>query len=150
MSPEQKRIYEREYYKRNKARRNETNKAWKAANKERLKEYWAKHYAKHRDKTLKKNAEWLKRNPKYAVYKTQKRRGKKYQATPKWADTKQIKDIYLNCPEGCHVDHIIPLCNENVCGLHVEYNLQYLSKKDNNRKKNSFDGTYSNESWRNK
>ena len=58
--------------------------------------------------------------------------------TPKWADNAKIKDIYLNCPTGYHVDHIIPLQGELVSGLHVEYNLQYLPAKDNLSKSNKF------------
>lgn len=39
-----------------------------------------------------------------------------------------ISDIYANCPEGYHVDHIIPI-NKN--GLHHENNLCYLPAKLN-------------------
>jgi hypothetical protein len=65
-----------------------------------------------------------------------KRRADQMQATPKWANLKKIKEIYLNCPKGMEVDHIMPLKGENLCGLHVEYNLQYLTKSENATKKN--------------
>lgn len=56
--------------------------------------------------------------------------------TPKWADKAAIRAIYLNCPEGMQVDHIVPIKGKTVSGLHVEYNLQYLTPAENNRKKN--------------
>lgn len=59
-------------------------------------------------------------------------------ATPKWADLLEILDFYTNRPEGYHVDHIIPLKGEKVCGLHVIDNLQYLSAVENLRKSNKF------------
>lgn len=63
-------------------------------------------------------------------------RARKLSATPPWADYDKIKDIYMHCPEGHHVDHVIPLKGKNVCGLHVETNLQYLTAKENIRKSN--------------
>jgi len=58
-------------------------------------------------------------------------------ATPPWADLDIIARVY-ECAEDCHVDHIIPLQGEYVCGLHVENNLQYLSVEENLRKSNKF------------
>jgi hypothetical protein len=60
--------------------------------------------------------------------------------TPKWADLKSINIYYSNCPEGYHVDHIIPLRGEKVSGLHVLDNLQYLPAKENLSKGNKFNG----------
>lgn len=65
-----------------------------------------------------------------------KRRAKKLKATPSWADLEAIKEFYKNCPEGYHVDHIIPLQGKEICGLHVLNNLQYLPAKENISKGN--------------
>ena len=59
--------------------------------------------------------------------------------TPKWADLEKIRGIYNNCPEGFHVDHMIPLNGKIVSGLHVDNNLQYLLSKDNLIKHNKFE-----------
>lgn len=58
--------------------------------------------------------------------------------TPLWADLESITIFYKNTPKGFHVDHIIPLNNNVVCGLHVLNNLQYLTIEDNLRKGNTF------------
>lgn len=50
----------------------------------------------------------------------------------------EIRNFYKNKPKGMTVDHIIPLKHESICGLHVPWNLQYLSLSDNSKKSNKF------------
>lgn len=69
-------------------------------------------------------------------YYNSKRRAEIQQAIPPWADLDKIKETYKKCPKGYHVDHIYPLNNPIMCGLHVENNLQYLTAKDNLTKSN--------------
>lgn len=66
------------------------------------------------------------------------RKALKLDRVPLWANLDKIKEIYSKCPEGYHVDHIIPLQGTLVSGLHVENNLQYLTAKDNLEKHNKF------------
>lgn len=65
-------------------------------------------------------------------------RARKLNQSPPWTDLEKIKEFYSNCPEGYHVDHIIPLKGELVSGLHVLENLQYLPAADNCSKGNKF------------
>ena len=67
------------------------------------------------------------------------RKATKLRATPSWLTTEQlneIKQIYINCPKGMQVDHIVPLKGKEVNGLHVPWNLQYLTPKENSKKRN--------------
>lgn len=58
-----------------------------------------------------------------------------------WADMEKIAEIYAKAKElGMHVDHIIPLKHELVCGLHCEANLQILPPDENIAKRNWFEG----------
>jgi hypothetical protein len=88
-------------------------------------EHYKKYGKQYRKLNLNKCRAW---NAKY--------KAKKLKATPKFANLQKIKEIYMNCPVGYHVDHIIPLQGKNVCGLHVEWNLQYLTPTDNLKKSN--------------
>lgn len=66
--------------------------------------------------------------------------------TPKWVDQNAILDFYALCPKGKHVDHIIPLKGlidgRPVTGLHVPYNLQYLTPAENLKKRNRITENY--------
>lgn len=61
---------------------------------------------------------------------------------------KDIAEFKKSRPKGTELDHIIPLNHPDVCGLHNTWNFQWLSKEDNNKKSNKFDGTYENDSWK--
>lgn len=63
-----------------------------------------------------------------------------------WTESEEINKFYENCPEGYHVDHVIPLKGKTVSGLHVLSNLQYLTAEENLRKGNKFETDYQCES----
>ena len=61
-----------------------------------------------------------------------------FQETTRARRLSAIRQFYRDMPSGCVGDHIIPLRGENVSGLHVEGNLQYLTPKENAAKRNHF------------
>lgn len=61
---------------------------------------------------------------------------------PRWADQTLIEKMYKHCPSGYEVDHVVPIAGIGVCGLHVHYNLQHLTKKQNTEKGNSYEQSY--------
>lgn len=100
----------------------ETKKYYES-HKEERNAYSKLHYTLNKAKYLARNA---------------KRRAIEVRAIPLWADLELIERFYENRPEGYHVDHIVPLQGDNVCGLHVINNLQYLTAADNLSKKNKW------------
>lgn len=73
------------------------------------------------------------------------RRARKKKAAVAWADMDAIDAIYAKCQRISEetnikhqVDHIVPLAGDNVCGLHVENNLQIITASENARKGKSF------------
>lgn len=66
-------------------------------------------------------------------------------ATPRWADITAIEQIYAEREKlnqrypdiaPFHVDHIVPICGEYVCGLHVPANLRLISATEKITKQN--------------
>lgn len=109
--------------------RNAANNAWKRYNPVKLS-------PEQKERALAYTRRWRENNKAYDAARSAGRRAKVKQATPLWADVDKIVEIYQNCPAGYHVDHIVPLNATNACGLHVEYNLQYLTAEENWRKGN--------------
>jgi hypothetical protein len=89
-----------------------------------------------RIKNRKQQKDFYYNNPHYYNEKAARYRAQKIKACPTWVSLQDLQDIYDNKPEGHHVDHIVPLQGKYVCGLHVPWNLQYLSVSDNCSKGN--------------
>lgn len=88
---------------------------------------------------------WAKRNISLCRKYCQERNARKLNATPSWANQKYISLFFEiakleeeRTNRKCHVDHIVPLKSQLVCGLHTEQNLQVLFAKDNIVKGNRF------------
>lgn len=113
---------------------------------------------KYKDRDTVSKKKWLENNPEkrkesssaymkrnrgyYNSYSTLRSRHMK-QAQPKclseW-DLFYIEEFYdIASKRGLEVDHIIPIKNKIVCGLHVPANLQMLSRTANAKKNNKFD-----------
>lgn len=78
-----------------------------------------------------------------------KRRALELKATPTWLVGEQLMEIEsfyilareLEQKDGIkrHVDHIVPLQGKRVTGLHVPWNLQILTAKENVKKSNKYE-----------
>lgn len=75
----------------------------------------------------------------YLRLKSRNKEEKVRRATPPWSDKVEVNFFDLGCPAGFHLDHILPLSGDTVCGLHVLENLQYLPAKENLSKSNKVD-----------
>lgn len=123
------------------------NLEYRTKNEKQIKEQKAKYNKANREKINEYKKDYRKRTGKHRFLQS-KRKGQKLKALPFWVNKTELENVYKNCPKNMTVDHIIPLQNSLVCGLHVPSNLQYLSISDNSKKHNKFDLTYANESWR--
>jgi hypothetical protein len=127
---------------------------WRAANPENVRASNRAQYLKNREARLAARAEERRRNPEMLRKRVRKwqqanpNRMVAYAAArrarlgkPAWADLDAIMEIYLDCPDGMVVDHIVPLDGRTidgyeVSGLHIALNLQYLTAASNGRKRN--------------
>ena len=108
----------------NKARRAEISKSWNERNAEKVREI-GRRYSEN--------------NPGKVNAHTAMRRARKSKATPSWINKPEIRYIYQLAKErGLFVDHIVPIHNELVCGLHCGDNLRCITKELNEFKGNRY------------
>lgn len=113
------------------------------ANKELVK---AKASARSVGERRKHRKAWKQRNPEVTQISTNAWKRRAREATPSWLTPEQraeITAIYAKARAMTKatgvkyvVDHIVPLRSEEVCGLHVPWNLQILTHNDNCAKSN--------------
>jgi hypothetical protein len=87
-----------------------------------------------------------KNNPELYKALTSVRKRRHRSATPKWVTKEQkmaMRRLYLEAQrltkltgERYVVDHVVPLINPDVCGLHVPWNLRVMTQEENLKKSN--------------
>lgn len=143
-NPEKIKAQKKEYWDRHGEKYAPRRKEYYEKNKERETAMALKYYRENRDKCRELSRQWKKDNPeKRKDYREEhraellesgaKRRALKHNAMPSWANRKYIKLFYQMAREEAertgkpvHVDHIIPVVSDFVCGLHCEDNLQLM------------------------
>jgi transposase-like protein len=147
----------REWKLANKAHVTEVNKQYRHNNVEKFRQYALDAYYDHHqaymkelrktnpDLAYKAARAWSKLNPGKDRAQTAKRRARLMQATPGWAEYKEIMELYIQCTSKSrdtgishHVDHIVPLRGKLVCGLHCTDNLQIITAEENMSKGNTW------------
>jgi hypothetical protein len=136
------RKYSHYYYQQNKQDVNNQRLHYRASNKEKIAQADRKYYKINKDKISAQKKLYYTSCVSEFIARVAKRKAHQLQATPSWADKKSIAGIYYlatlfnDTGIKLHVDHIVPLQSDVVCGLHCEANLQLLPASDNISKSN--------------
>ena len=142
-----KRIYE--YNKAYRAQRpewkREISRAWQLNNIEKGRIANRKHYEKNAEKRREAARKYWKNNLAVVLASNARYRAKKSHAIPKWSNKEKCREFYriaakLTLETGIRhqVDHIVPIRSKIVCGLHVENNLQVMTRTENIKKGNRY------------
>lgn len=129
----------KKFYQENRDKFLEYKKQHRKGNRDKILEGHKQYYQENRDKILEYQNHYYQENKGKSRANRVTERARKLKATPDWLtpiDYLIIRDIYESRPEGCHVDHIVPLRGKTVCGLHVPWNLQHLPAEENISKGN--------------
>lgn len=142
-NPEKVRKSALEWQQKNPEKSRARSRRWSAANAKKI-AVWHREYAqKNPEKCRAVNKRWKKKNRARSRFLQRRRGATKILATPRWADHEKIAEFYFAAEflgmvtgEWYHVDHMVPLRNGAVCGLHNQFNLQILPALENLKKSN--------------
>ena len=117
-------------------------KEYRKSNKEKIAMQRKRLYDTNKEIMVARSVKWQKDNAARVNAKNAFRKARKLIATPSWASQQAINGMYElaaifnRTGINLHVDHMVPLQSELVCGLHCEANLQLLLASDNTSKGN--------------
>ena len=121
----------------------EANATWWNANRQRRRDAFRVWREANIDRVRSNYKAWAAANPDIVAANARHRELSKVRATPAWIDKRTMRPLYseanrLTKLTGIRheVDHIVPLRNRNVCGLHVPWNLQVITQAMKRRKTN--------------
>ena len=119
-------------------------------NPEHRRELSRQEYRRNVDRVRISSAKYYKKNKHKIIVRNKKYKKRLREATPNWLselDNFLIDEVYVMSllRSECtgvkhHVDHIVPLRGESVCGLHAPWNLQILTATENCAKQNKVIG----------
>lgn len=116
-----------------------------AENKEQILAKQYKYHEEYPERKRLAQTKYIKANPDKNTAKENRRRARKLEATPEWANKFFIEEAYHLAKIRTqltgfywHVDHLVPLKSKIVCGLHVEHNIAVIPGVLNIRKGNRY------------
>lgn len=135
--------YIKHWQRKNKEKVNHATRKWRRDNPDQAHKTNKEYYSSVKEIKSEKNKRWRALNVDRLRRYNSVRRAQIKQAMPLWADLSKIQDKYTQAVQMSnrtgilyHVDHIIPLGGELVCGLHCEDNLQVIPASENLAKGN--------------
>ncbi|MEN8132626.1 MAG: HNH endonuclease signature motif containing protein [Pseudomonadota bacterium] len=140
ISTEHRKQYNKQWYEENIEVVLQRSKQWRDDNLNKVKQYREDNAEQFRQYAK----QYRKDNPDKVALWRETRLRQIIDATPPWYEEELVRNVYLKRDElnalggtRFEVDHIVPIINDKVCGLHCLANLQILTKSDNGSKNNN-------------